>query len=213
MDDYYVLTDRINGGTIIKDTDSGQFKYNIGTGQWEITTVLWDYTGAFDSPYEGLYQQITKKKAEQIIAKNKERWKKQWNIAKTISQTQYAKIASPIRGIMYADYVMLLSDYASDERERIILVLSGLPLTGTSWKSVASKYGVSPELVEALDLWHTATRELFQEHNRWVLQAVMTELKYLNSRKDLYHPRRIASRYMMLTKGFSKEEVYSGVTL
>lgn len=210
---YYVLTDRVNKGTIIKRTDDGDYKYNIGTNEWVLTTMFWDYEGGFDSPYEGLYRRVTKSEVNKLLSSNKETWKKHWETAKKIAHTYYGDIKSPIKGVSYEDYAMILSEYATDERERVIMTLSGLPLVGDTWLSIVKTSGIPKSMIEALQIWHTGTTELYQEHNRWVLKAVIIELKYLNNRKDLYSPSKTASRLMMLTKGFSKNEIYAGVSI
>lgn len=212
-DIYYILTDKVNEGTVIKRTAEGDFKYNIGTGAWESTTMFWDYDGGFDSPYEGLYSEISEADALKQIETNKATWKRLWDVAKRVAHSCYKAIKSPIKGVSYEDYVTLLADYATDERERVAFVLSGLPLTGKNWKSVATQQGIPSNMIDALSDWHSGTKELYRAYNNWVLKAVMLELRYLNNRKDLDNPTKFASRQMQLSNGFSKNEVYAGVKL
>ena len=210
---YFVLTDKINEGIVIMRNDEGDFRYNVGTGSWEETTMFWDYEGGFDSPFEGLYTEISAEEAKKRISAVKTSWKGLWSSTKSIISKLYRKLPSPIKGIMYEDYVMLLTEYATDERERIILALSGMPLASTNWKSILASNNFPEYMLEALELWHEGTKELYQEHNRWALKAVMIELKYLNCRKDVVNRQKLAARYILLKQGYSNTEAYAGVTL
>lgn len=208
---YYRLTDTVNRGTIIRAEGPRQEVFNTGTGQWEPTCLLLQYMMPGDV-FEGLYEKISEQDVDSLIQTTKAEWVGYWNAVKTLIGQSYTTLSSPVKNMSYADYIPCIIDFAHNERERVLLGLSGLPLL-PNWKAIARKLKLSKLLIEALSMWHTATYELFQTSNDWVLSAVRIELDYLMSRRDLADVNAVVGRYNRIKAGYTSAQAYQNVRI
>ena len=203
---YFKLTDTVNFNTIIRVDKAQQEVYNTGTAQWEPTPLFIIYSMP-GSVYEGLYKEITKQEAEDIILQNKNEWVRYWNIALSLIANQYTKLKSPIKEMYYSDYIQCIADLAVNSQERVLLGLSGLPLL-PKWREFAAKQNLPQVIINALSLWHTDKIDLHRISNAYILRPRLKELTYLVGRGDLANPDKYKRLHTSLSTEYKPDELY-----
>ena len=210
--EYVKLTDTVNKDKLLRFTGSAWEEYNIATGRWVISVLIYTYLDP-SSPFFELYKDITEAEAAEIIMTQTNTWKNVWFSAQAAIH-EYKNLKSPIADMPYSEYAVWLSDYAEDEYQRVLYALSGIDLLPNR-KAVLAKLKLPENLQADVLQYHDTKRDntLFQESKYALRNAIQRELELLVSRKDLEDEKAILRRKARLDAGFSPAEAYANIRI
>lgn len=209
---YYKLTDTVNNGKIVRFTGTKWEEYNIATGKWLPSAIIFSYLDP-SSPFFELYKEISGATVANIILAQTAQWKNLWFSAQAILH-EYKGLKSPVSDVLYADYAVWLADFAEDEYQRVLYTLSGVDLLPHS-RALLNKYKIPAAMQEDVLQYHDISKDktLFQDGKIALKNAIMRELEILSYRKDLEDEKTILTRKAKLNAGYSIAEAYSDIAI
>lgn len=209
---YYKLTDTVNKGKIVRFTGTKWEEYNIATGKWLPSIIIFNYLDP-SSPFFELFEEISGATVANIILSQTASWKNLWFSAQAMLH-EYKDLKSPISDVLYVDYAIWLADFAEDEYQRVLYTLSGVDLLPHS-RSLLTKYKIPAFMRNDVLQYHDTTKDktLFQDSKSALRNAIQRELEILSYRKDLEDENAVLSRRAKLNAGYSIAEAYSGITI
>lgn len=209
---YYKLIDTVNNGKIVRFTGTKWEEYNIATGKWLPSVIIFNYLDP-SSPFFELFEEISGATVANSILAQTASWKNLWFSAQAMLH-EYKNLKSPISDVLYADYAVWLADFAEDEYQRVLYTLSGVDLLPHS-KTLLDKYKIPVAMQKDVLQYHDTTKDktLFQDSKSALRNAILRELEILSYRKDLEDEKAVLARRAKLNAGYSIAEAYSGITI
>ena len=189
--EYYVLTDSLRSGQIIRADGRKHYRFVFGSYQWERTTLFQIYLTE-NTPLFGQFRQVSEEQAMEQLTQYGRKLSQQMKAAQALAEKTLEGKAGK-DGKPYMDYVDSVADSLPDWDEKIAALLSYACLEDPRHLSGLGKAGFAPYICKAVSLLALQSGTTYEGYLKNIRQnriARNVKLMDLSARMNQIDPDR-----------------------